>query len=138
ASMLSTALYPTLSRLHAEGGVRYAELVHSVLRATVLFGMLFAAGTFLFANEIVGLVYGLDHFAPAVGTLKVLAGYLVLVFVDITLSVAVIAANAQTPWIVAKMVSVLLAVGLNIVLVPICHAAFGNGGIGIAASTVTT
>jgi O-antigen/teichoic acid export membrane protein len=138
ATLLSAALYPTLSRLHARDADGYAALVRSALRATVLFGTLSAVGTYLFADELVALVYGVEDFAPAASILSVLAGYLALVFVDITLGVVVMAANAQTSWIIAKIGSVVLAVCLNLVLVPACQATLANGGVGIAASNVVT
>jgi O-antigen/teichoic acid export membrane protein len=135
ATILGTALYPTLGRLHAEGSDRYGELVRSGLRPMVLLGTGAAMSTYLFADEMVAIVYGLRAFAPTAAVLKMFAPYIALVFVDIAFGAALIAANAQTAWIVAKIVSLLLAALLNLALIPAFDAAFGNGALGSAAAT---
>ena len=106
ATMPAAALYPTLSRLHDQRSAIYTELLAGALKAAVLVGVLSAAGTYLFADIAVALVYGQAAFAPAADNLKLLAGYLLLVFVNITLGAAVMAAGLQTRWILAKLLAV--------------------------------
>jgi O-antigen/teichoic acid export membrane protein len=134
ANVLAAALYPTLARLY--GSAKYGELLEDVLRATVLFGFLAATGTVLFADTAIALIYGGDVFGPAAGNLRVLAAYVPLVFVDITLGAAIMAARAMRPWILAKLGSVLVAAGVSVVLIPLSQSSLGNGGLGCAAGTV--
>jgi O-antigen/teichoic acid export membrane protein len=97
--------------------------------------VLVATGTYLFADDAVALVFGGDAFGPTAGTLQMFAPYLALVFVDITFGTALMAANAQKAWLGIKLGALLLAAGLNAVLIPRFHAAYGNGGLGSAAAT---
>lgn len=133
ATLLGTALYPTLARLHARDPDGYAGLVAAALRAALMLGTLTAAGTWLFAPAAVDLVYG-EGYEPAAGTLKILTGYLALVFPDIVFGAALMAAHLQRPWIVAHVAVLALTAGLDLFLVPGLHAATGNGGLGAAAA----
>ena len=138
ANLLATALYPTLSRLYARCSEGYGDLVEAALRATVLLGFLSAAGTYLFADTAVSLIYGAEVFRPAANNLRLLAAYLPLVFVDITLGTAIMASNAIRPWLVAKLASVLVAAAIAVVLIPASQSALGNGGLGCAAGTIAS
>jgi len=136
ATILATALYPTLARLQAERAAAYGDLMTAALRVMVLLGILSMAGTYLFADTAVGLVYGSAAFAPAASCLRVLALYLLVAFVDVTLGAAIMAGTAPTRWIVAKLATVLVAAGLSVVLIPLTQSTLGNGGIGCAAAVV--
>lgn len=136
ANVLAAALYPTLARLYAQRSAKYGDLVANALRVTVLLGFLAAAGTFLFADTAIALIYGTDVFGPAASNLRLLAAYLPLVFVDIIFSAAIMAASAITPWILAKFASVLVAAAVSVALIPVSQSSLGNGGLGCAAGTV--
>ncbi|MFQ5912218.1 MAG: flippase [Nitrospinota bacterium] len=138
ATILGVALYPTLSRLFADRPQGYREFARSGLRFMLLLGALTAAGTYLFAEEAVSLVYGQEAFGPAATNLRVLTPYIFLVFVNIVLGTAIMAANRQARWAYAKGACVLLAIALNAVLIPFCQSRFGNGGIGSSAATSCT
>jgi uncharacterized membrane protein YvlD (DUF360 family) len=56
-------------------------------------------------------------------------------FVSFVLGTAVMAANRQSVWIGVKGAAVLVLVTLNLFLIPMTDARFGNGGIGAAAAT---
>ena len=135
ATMMAAALYPTLSRLHAQRSARYGDLMNAALRAAVLVGVLSAAGTYLFADTAVAVIYGPVAFEPAADNLRMLAMYLLLVFVNITLGAAIMAAGAQIRWIIAKLLSVGLATALALALVPLTQGRIGNGGLGCAIAT---
>jgi O-antigen/teichoic acid export membrane protein len=81
-------------------------------------------------------VFGAEVFGPAAGNLRVLAAYLPVVFVNIVFGAAIMAAGRLTPWIRAKLVSVVVAVVVSVVLIPLSQSALGNGGIGVAAGTM--
>lgn len=137
ATLVGVALYPPLSRLQVQSAARYHDLVASSLRATVLLGVLSAAGSYLFADAGVALVYGAG-FDAAAGNLRVFAAYLPVVFVDITLGAAIMAAGGQRAWIFAKFAALLVATGGGLVLIPLTQSGYGNGGLGCAAATVVS
>ena len=129
AAILSTASFPELSRASSS----LPDLRH-VLRATsrVLLGLgaLAAAGTFLFADVAVGLIYG-HHFDPAVAVLQVFAPVFPLFFMDMLFGNAIIAAGKTKEMAVVKVLSIAVSMGLSILLIPVCQARLGNGGIGL-------
>lgn len=130
ATILAAALYPTLSRLFVEEPESYRRFARSALRAMLVFGALGAGGTLVFADATVALVYGQGAFDPAVSTLRVLALYIFLDFVNVTLGTAIAAANRQTPYIYAKGLSILVVIMLNSLLIPFCQVRLANGSIG--------
>ncbi len=134
ANVLAAALYPTLSRLY--GSAKYGTLLDDALRATVILGFLSATGTYLFADTAIAMIYGADVFGPAASNLRLLAAYVPLVFVNIILGTALMAASRLTPWILAKLGSVLVAAGMSLVLIPLAQSSLGNGGLGCAAGTL--
>ena len=77
-----------------------------------------------------GLIYSLQKFGPAADTLRAFAPVLLLMYVDIFLSVAILAAGKAGRLASAKVASVVLTTGLVFVLVPVCQARFANGGLG--------
>ena len=97
-----------------------------------------ALGTYMFAHEAVALVYGADAFAPAASNLRIMSPFVFIVFVDVTLGTAIIAANRQTWWAGVKAACVLLGIGLNLLLIPWTQARFGNGGLGASVATVAS
>ncbi|MDP3939878.1 MAG: flippase [Deltaproteobacteria bacterium] len=138
ATILAAALFPTLSRLFISRPEGYRLMTATGLRAMLLLGMPIAAGTWLFAEQAVSLAYGLEDFSNAVTILKVLSPYFILVFINIILGTAIMAANRQSAWASSKGLCVLLVIGLNAALIPLCQTRFGNGGIGSASAMLFT
>jgi len=138
ATVLAAALFPTLSRLFVTRPEGYRAMAGAGLKAMLLLGVPVAAGTWLFAKQAVALAFGLDNFAEAVTVLRVLSPYLSLVFINIILGTAIMAANRQTAWASSKAVCIVLVVGLNAVLIPLCQERFGNGGVGSALAMLIT
>ena len=132
AVILGTASYPRMSRA-AHHASELPREVQTALRPLLWLGALGATGTFLFADTVVGLIYGSD-FAPAATILKVSAPVLFLVFIDILLGNTLYAAGAGVGFAVVLAVKVLVSAGLSLVLVPVLQARTGNGGIGIVLS----
>ena len=129
AVILGAASFPELSRTSNS----VPDLRH-VLRATsrLLLGLgaLAAVGTFLFADVAVGLIYG-RHFYPAVALLQTFAPIYPLFFMDILLGIAITAVGKTKEIAVVKVLSVVVSTGLNFLLIPLCQARLGNGGIGL-------
>jgi O-antigen/teichoic acid export membrane protein len=130
AMILGSASFPEISRVSSS----VPDLRH-VLRATLRLllgiGSLAAAGTFLFADVAVDLIYGRGHFGQAVAVLQCFAPVLPLLFMSMLYGVAITAVGKTKEMAVAKALSVVVTTGLNFLLIPICQARFGNGGIGL-------
>jgi O-antigen/teichoic acid export membrane protein len=133
ASILGTAFYPRLSRA-ARDPAELRSTAASALRAMMWLGALGAAGTYLFSDVAVGLIYGARDFGPAALILQVFAPGLFLLFVDMLLGNIVFATGGSKGFAVAKIVSVAISTGLDFVLIPWFDARWGNGGVGVVVA----
>ena len=129
ALILATASFSELSRVSGSTpDLRRA--LRAPLKLLLGLGALAAVGTFLFADVAVHLIYGRGHFDPAAAVLQAFAPVLPLFFIDILLGFAIIAAGKTKELAAVKLLSVTVSTGLAILLIPVCQARLGNGGIG--------
>jgi O-antigen/teichoic acid export membrane protein len=135
AVILGSALSPTLARLYATDADGFHRAVIGSLRVTLFVGLPVAMGTFLFAGAGVNLVFGAHGYGPAADNLRILAAYILPVFVNITLGTAIIASRRQLAWTLWKGGLVILGAGASAVLISFTQARYGNGGLG--ASWIT-
>jgi len=137
AVIIGTAAYPRLSRAASDVSTFNAE-VRATLRPMLCLGALVGVGTYLFADSAIALVYGRQQFGAAGSILKVFAPGLFLVFVDVLFGNALTALGRATAFAVAKVGSVLLSTGLDLVLIPLFQRRTGNGGIGVVLGFVAS
>jgi O-antigen/teichoic acid export membrane protein len=131
ANILGAAWFPELSR--ASSSIQdLRRALRAPLRLFLGLGALAAAGTFLFADLAVGVIYGRGHFDPAVAVLQIFAPLIPLFFVNMLFGTAITAAGKTIAIAVVKALSVAVSTALALLLVPLCQARWGNGGIGLA------
>jgi hypothetical protein len=104
------------------------------MRPLLLLAAVAGVGTYLLADLGVGVVYGADRFGPAGAVLKAFAPGLFLLFVDVLLGSAIVAAGRATALAAAKVLNVVAIGGLEVVLVPLFQARSGNGAIGVVVA----
>jgi O-antigen/teichoic acid export membrane protein len=130
ATILGATMYPRLSM--AAGNVaEFKRAFDNSFRPLFLLAVLGAVGTYLFADVAIGLIYSLKEFGPAADTLRAFAPVLLLMYVDVFLSMAIVAAGKAGRLAVAKVASVVVTTGLVFALVPLCQTRFSNGGLGV-------
>jgi O-antigen/teichoic acid export membrane protein len=112
-------------------------MTRSALKWMLYVGGLAAAGSIVFGQQAVALVYGGKAFGPAADILRVSSVFVLCLFLNFVLGTAVMAAGRQRPWIWIKAVVVLLLIALNVTLIPRAQERFGNGGVGAAAAAAT-
>jgi O-antigen/teichoic acid export membrane protein len=137
AVIIGAAAFPRLSRATSDVSTFNAE-VRATLRPMLCLGALVGVGTYVFADSAISLVYGRQHFGEAGSILKVFAPGLFLVFVDVLFGNALTALGRATAFAVAKVGSVLLSTGLDLVLIPLFQRRTGNGGIGVVLGFVAS
>jgi O-antigen/teichoic acid export membrane protein len=130
ATILGATMLPRLSRT-AGDTVEFKRNFDVSFRPLFLLAVLGAVGNYLFADVAVGLIYSLKEYGPAADTLRAFAPVLLLMYVDVFLATAVVAAGKAGRLAIAKAASVVLMTGLAIVLVPFCQTRFSNGGLGV-------
>ena len=136
ALILGTAAYPRLSRASHDPSAFHAEFA-TAQRPMMWLGGLAAIGTWLFANFAIHIMYK-AAFSPAGVILQVFGLGLFLTFVDILIGTALTAVGRATAFAVAKVGSLVLALGLELVLIPYFQARSGNGGIGVTVASVVS
>jgi O-antigen/teichoic acid export membrane protein len=135
--IIGAAAYPRLSRAASDVPTFNTE-VRATLRPMLFLGALAGIGTYLCADAAIALVYGQRNFGPAGTILKVFAPGLFLLFIDVLFGNALTALGRSTAFSVAKIVSVVLSTGLDLVLIPWFQRRTGNGGIGAVLAFVAS
>jgi O-antigen/teichoic acid export membrane protein len=135
ASALITALYPTLSRLHVENRGDYSTTVRKSLRGALLLAVPMAACCALYRDLGVQL-FSEASFGPARQNLLVFSVFLPLVYLGMTIGVALLAAGRQRAWAGVQLVAVAVSLGLDPLLIPWFQTHYGNGGIGVCVAAV--
>src|SRR5262249_11208794 len=133
ALILGTAAFPRLSR-SATNLTAFKGEVRSVLRPILWLGALAGAGTYLFSDSAIELIYGQRHFGPAGIILKVFGPGFFLLFIDILFANALNALGRSTGFSVAKIASVVVGTALELVLIPLFQQRIGNGGVGVVTA----
>jgi O-antigen/teichoic acid export membrane protein len=137
ALILGAASFSRLARATAKGGAFKAE-ARAALRPMLWLGALASTGTFLFADDVIAIVYGERNFGPSGMILKVYAAGFFLLFIDVSLSYALLALVQAKALSVVKVASVVVSTALELMLIPIFQQRTGNGGIGVAAAFVAS
>lgn len=130
ATILAATMYPRLSKVSADA----AEFRHTLrvsFRPLLLVAALGTAGTYLFADFAIALVYSRQKFGPAATILQAFAPALLLIYVDMLLGNAILALGKAGPLAGAKMISVVVTTAAALVLIPYFQLHFSNGGIGV-------
>ena len=130
ATILSTAAFPQFSRA-ASRPEDLHRATRRTLRVLMTLGALAAVGTYLCADLAVSVIYGTHKFDPAAAVLKLFAPVLLVFFLDMLLASLVTAIGKAPVLAVAKLASIVASSLLALVLVPLCQARFGNGGLGL-------
>jgi len=133
AALLGTAAFPAMSRAASDPARLGAEL-RAAMRPLLLLAAVAGVGTYLFADLGVAVVYGAERFGPAGAVLRASAPGLFLLFVDVLLGSAIVAAGRATALAAAKVLNVLAIGGLELLLVPLFQAHRGNGAIGVVVA----
>ena len=133
ATILGAASFPELARCASDlPGLRAA--MRRALRPLLAIGALGAVGTYLFADFVIGTLYGEGRFTPAVGVLQLFAPSMFLLFIDFLLGTTITAIGRSRDVAIYKVVNVALSTGLALVLVPWFQREHGNGGEGLVVA----
>lgn len=138
ATILGAALFPRLSRLALGDMDAFRRVFREGLRPLLALGALALGGTWLYADIAVAVVFGTDKYGPSVAVLRSYAPCLFLIFLNMLLGSSLIALGKQG-WVAAgKLASIVVAAGLDAVLIPWFTARNGNGGLGVTVATVAS
>ncbi len=134
ASALIGALYPTLCRLQGRDGSGFATTARDALRVAMMAAAPVALGSALFPQLGIAL-FGGAAYGPAQDNLRVLAVYVLLVYVSMPLGTILAAAGRQRAWAGAQFTCVAVSAACDPLLIPWFQDRTGNGGLGVCVST---
>jgi O-antigen/teichoic acid export membrane protein len=134
--LLTTATFPVLSRLWVNSQSEFGVTVRKTLDLVLVIAVPVTIILFTLAEDIVGALFTLQSYAPAVPILRIQALSLALMFVDYLLVCALMAIGKERVWIGILAAACVLNPVLNWVLIPAADAQYANGGIGAALATL--
>ncbi len=138
AFVFTTALFPTLSRVHASG----LDASIGMARKSLMIGALgivpMSVGISLFSHEIISNLPYPDEFQKSIPLLTILGLTIPLTAFLMILGTIAIATDRQKAWAMALLATVVLNVVLNVIAAPYFQSHYGNGGIGVALTTLVS
>ena len=137
ATAMISALYPTLCRLWGQNARDYCTTAQATLRVAIVITVPLALGCALFADVGIRL-FSTQTYGPAIDNLRVLAGYVFLVYLTMIIGTCINAAGRQRLWAVAQSLSLLISLVADPLLVPWFQQHLGNGGLGVNFVNVTS
>ena len=137
ANALITSLYPTLYRLHAADPDAYRSTARAGLKAGALLAVPIALGCALYPRLGVWL-FSERSFGPAADNLRVLAPYVLLLYLTIPLGCCLSAAGRQRAWALGQLGCVAVSLVLDPLLIPLFQTRTGNGGLGVGVAMVAS
>jgi O-antigen/teichoic acid export membrane protein len=135
ASSLIGALYPTLCRLWVEDRSAFERAGSASIRGVNLLAVPLALGCGLYP-EVGVAIFGRSEFAPAEGCLRVLAIFVVLLYVSMPLGTCILAAGKQRAWSIVQSLCVVVSLVADPVLVRWFQQHLNNGAMGVCVATV--
>ena len=135
---LTAALLPTLSRVHAAGNEASVAMARKSIAVGALVIVPLAIGISLFSGEIITTLPYPDAFQNTVPVLTILALTIPVTAFLVILGTIAIAVDRQKAWATALLATVVLNVVLNVLAAPYFRDHYGNGGIGVALTTLVS
>ena len=108
------------------------------LELMMVYGIPVAVTAIACAEPLIGLIYGLDGYSGSVLPFRILSGGLPVLFIDTVLGAYLVRSGRRRNIIVIAFSAVILAAGLNVILIPPFDELMGNGGVGAAIATTLT
>src|SRR5581483_2721073 len=135
---LTMATFPVAARLWLTSPAAFRATVRKTFQLLVVVTVPVAVSVHVFAREVVGLLFTLEAYGPAVPILRIHAASLALVFMDFYLVGILMAIGRERRWITIAVGACILNPALNRLLIPLADARWGNGGIGAAVTMLVT
>lgn len=133
---LTTALLPTLARMHQNSIPAFMSIVRKSIAGGALVIVPTALGISLLSKTVITFLPYPDVFQNSVPLLTILALSMPITALLMVLGTVAIATDRQKAWALALLITVLLDVLLNALAIPYFHRAYGNGAIGAALTTL--
>jgi O-antigen/teichoic acid export membrane protein len=128
-NILSTAIFPALSRGAAQAGDSASRILRKSLDIALITGVPIGLGLAIVASPLVELLYQ-SKFPQSGAVLSVMSITLIFTYVATVLGRFLVASGRTNTWTLTMVAGIALAFPLNFVLIPWTEQMFGNGAIG--------
>ncbi|MGH2543036.1 MAG: flippase [Ardenticatenaceae bacterium] len=135
---LTAAILPTLSRVHHSGATASITIAKKGITVGAIIIVPLALGISLFSEVIIDTLPDPDTFQNTVPLLTILALTIPVTTFLMILGTIAVAVDRQKAWAIALFATVILNVILNVIAAPLFQTHYGNGGIGVALTTLLT
>lgn len=132
-----TAAFPALSRMYSGQKEELQQLMQRSFSLLLLISIPIGLGLFAIADNLTVLLFG-NEFAPSGAVLAIMGIVLIFTYQNMLIGRFLIATNRQRIWSTVMAIATFSTIPLDLLLIPWCQQAFGNGGIGGALAFVFT
>jgi O-antigen/teichoic acid export membrane protein len=137
-TILTAAIYPVLSRLWKNEERTHQRTMQKTLEIVFVGGVFISVAAIMFAENIVGMFYGLSEYGPSVLPLQILCAGLIFLYVDMIIGATLLSCDKQKELTLVSLAAIPVSVILSWILIPYFETQNQNGGIGAAIATGTT
>ena len=131
---ITTALLPTLSRLHRESAADFQQLSRRMLGLVMLFGIPVSLVLILLPGQLIALLHYPAGFVHSIPVLRIGGFGALLYYVAMVLGTAVIASDGQQKMMRASVIATVASIPACFAGAFLTHVVWGNGAIGAIAS----
>ncbi len=135
---LTAAILPTLSRVHHAGAQGAIIIAKKGITVGAIIILPLALGLSLFSDVVIQTLPYPDEFRNTVPLLTILALTIPVTTFLMILGTIAVAVDRQKAWAIGLLATVILNVILNMAAAPLFQTYYGNGGIGVALTTLIT
>ncbi len=130
-AMSTTAIYPRLSTYFKASKEKFRKLYEYSFKYLYIIGLPLSVGAFMLSDRMMTMLYG-KAFLESGLALQILAGYLVIKFINFLLGIVLYSMNRQKKRMISQAVTSAINLALNLMLIP------WLGIVGAAISTLIT
>jgi O-antigen/teichoic acid export membrane protein len=136
-TIFMTAVFPALSRMYVSGADATFNVLRKSLDLLLIIAIPIGLGVLTIANPLVVLLYGPD-FAGSGPILALMGIVLIFTYLTILLGQYLVSIDRQVIWTWVMAIATFATVPLDLLFIPWCRDALGNGAIGGALSFIVT
>lgn len=136
-NILSTAIFPALSRGASQEGESAARILRKSFDIALITGIPIGFGLAIVASPLVDVIYQ-SKFPESGPVLSVMSIMLIFTYISTVLGRFLVASGRTNEWTLAMVACIALAFPLNFVLIPWTEQVYANGAIGGALRLLFT
>jgi O-antigen/teichoic acid export membrane protein len=136
-TIFMTAVFPALARVYVSGADATFKMLRKSLDLLLIIGIPIGLGVLTIASPLAVLLYGPD-FAGSGPILSLMGIVVIFTYLTILLGQYLVSIDRQVTWTWVMAIATFATVPLDLLFIPWCRDALGNGAIGGALSFIVT